>query len=73
MKRIQVVSIEKVGKVARANTYRVTLHDKRGQWGILVEYHTVFGDRRDLIKRLRNYEEYEVSKHVENGGKLRLV
>lgn len=72
MKRYQTVSIEKDNYFSGKKTKRfiVCLHDRRGIDGIFyVPYYTK--SKKRLIALLRS-DDIEVSKHVENGGKLRL-
>ncbi len=70
-KRYQAVSIEKRWRIATNEYfYVVKVHDTRGKDGIFnMWYENV--PKSQVVRHLRA-EDIEVSKHVENGGKLRL-
>lgn len=70
-KRYQAVSIEKSVKLSDGSyIYYVQFHDKHGKQGVFWGRFTS-KNKRGLINRLR-FSDVEISKHVENGGKLRL-
>ena len=71
MKRYQTVSIIQSDILHnKSKLYIVTLYDRFGIDGIFkTAYYTK--SKKRLIKLLRS-DDIEVSKHVENGGKLRL-
>ena len=70
MKRYQAVKIEKREYLNNEHAHVVTIHDRQGKGGI--DYAWYYNlPLKTVVKYLRS-EDVEVSKHVENGGSLRL-